>query len=151
MLRDQLMRDCVSCEYGAAVSGVKNTAFTLDIPDGYAMEIHEVDFILSAGAVPADNRYRFYLVDDPDETADPGHCAEKVIQSTEMQTDAAACTGWYIKTVSCHKTLLVKNPNLIAYIDNVPGATIHLRCRIWFDLIRITKDEAYDLLRQQQY
>lgn len=148
---NQLMRDSVTIDYTAAVTGALNVAFDLTIPEGYALEIHEVEFLLSAGAIAVDNRYKFFLLDDPEEDADPGHSAEKVIQSTELQTDVSAGENWHHAIMDCHKTLSVKNPNFLTVVDNVPGATITLVCRIWFDLIRIAKEEIIDLLRQQQY
>ncbi|GAH04675.1 unnamed protein product [marine sediment metagenome] len=151
MVSDQLMRDTVTTLYTAAVNGTLNSAFSITIPDGYAMELDKVDFFFSAGAVPLDNRGKYFLVDDPDEDADPGHSAEKVIQSTEIQHDGDAGTIWSSITLDCHKTLIVKNPNFISVLDNVPGGNFNMYARIWFDFIKVSKDDAYDLLRQQQY
>ena len=148
---DQLMRDTVLVGFGNLDFGTKNTAFSIPIPEGYAMELDSVDFLTSSGANPVTNRCKMILVDDPDEIADPGHSAEKVITSTEKLIDTDAQTLRAVETMDCHKTLLVKNPNLISVLDVDPAAAFNTYARIWFDFIKISDGEIVDLLRQQQY
>lgn len=148
---EELMRDTVPITFGAAVSGTLNSAFDIDIPDGYAMELHEVEFGAQLGSGAAANTYTYELLDDPDETVDPGHAAEKVIQSDTFLIQVAEGQGFTWKSKDCHKTLLVKNPNFLCVMANVPGASVTLYARIWFDFVKISKEEIIDLLKQQHY
>ena len=151
---ESLMRECVNAPILNGETGAKNQAFDIKIPDGHAMILKEAEFIYSAGTGPVANRHKFYLVDDVDETADPGHTAEKVITSTEFLnsfTTSGRSHNFVSKKMDCHDTLLVVNPNFITNTDVDPTATINLFCRIWFDFVKVTPKQILDLLRQQQY
>jgi len=149
-----LMRDCVVIEYTAAITGVKNAVFTLTIPEGYVMLVHDVDFGIMMGSGSVANTIKFLLVDDPDETADPGYSAEKVIQCDTFLNEfltSGRSFGYLWRTKDCHKTALVVNPNFITDVVIAPGATITLYCRIWFEFLKETDKNILMLLRQQQY
>jgi len=150
----ELMRETVIVGYADGETGVKNAVFDINIPEEYAIELHTVDFLLSYGAGGVGTRVKFYLVDDPDEVADPGHAAEKVIQSTEWRneftTEGRAMMFSTIQ-LDCHRTLLVQNPNFIASNDVDPDAVLNTYARIWFALVKISPRQILDLLRQQQY
>lgn len=155
MTDKQLMRETVGLTYGGAANGALNAVFGLDIPENYAMELDRVEFLINVPPGQVGNRWQFFLVDDPDETANPGHGAEKVIQSavliTEFTTEGRY-GAWMNITLDCSKTLLVQNPNFIADLNTVMGGSggdVH--CRIWFDFVKISPREILDLLRQMQY
>jgi len=152
--QDELMRETIMTSYQSGQTGVKNTVFDIPIPENYALEIHTVDFILATGGGMTGNRVKFFLVDDPDEDADPGHSAQKVIQSTEHRnefTTQGRALGWGTKSMDCHRTMLVKQPNFITVIDSDPQTTLYGYARIWFKFKKISPREILDLLRQQQY
>jgi len=150
--KKNLMRECVTIDY-AAESGAKNTVFNINIPEGYVMEVHSCEFGNLQGSNPIANHVDFFLVDDPDEDANPGHCAEKVITSDKWENDLDAgggrSQGFCFASKDCFKTLLVNAPNFISNIPN--SCTLTVCCGIWFDFVRVSKDEMLDLLRQQQY
>lgn len=148
------MRETVIVTYLDDAVGVANAVFDLTIPEGYAMELHDVDFGMDLGSGKVANAWKFMLVDDPDEIGDPGFAADKVIQSTKVVSEFTtegreSQEFWWTK--DCHKTLLVVNPNFICDQDADAGATINMYCRIWFDFVKITEKDILRLLRQQQY
>lgn len=150
----RLLRETAYISYGAAETGAKNVVFDIDIPENHALELWFVDFILSAGSAMVQNRYKYFIVDDPDETGDPDHAAEKVVQSTEQHVEfltSGKSVDFLSLTMDCHRTLFVRNPNFIFAADAVPGASIYPYARIWFDLIKIPPRDIVDLLRQQLY
>jgi len=152
--KHELMRETVIVEYVSGQSGVKNSVFDITIPEGYALELHTVDFLMKTNEGMVAQRTDLYLVDDPDETASPGHNAEKVIQSVHWHyelTTTGAAIGWFTKSMDCHRTLLVQNANLITDVQTNPAADFNLYARIWFKFVKISPKQILDLLRQQQY
>lgn len=151
----QLMRECVVYEYVSGVYGTKQVAFDITIPEGYAMELHSVDFGFDTNVAMVDpNRVMFNLNDDPDEDGNPGHCAEKTIQSTVFVFQETTTGAWSLETwvtKDCHRTLLVQNPNMIFQLQNDPTADFKVYARIWFRFVKVSPTEILDLLRQQQY
>jgi len=150
----ELMRECVVVQYDSGQNLTKNSVFDIDIPEGYALELHEVHFSMIAGSGQVANNITFNLCDDPDETADPGFTAEKVISIGSMVINfntSGRAQMWNDLVKNAHKTLLVKNPNFITHVAIDPGATVYLYCQIWFDFVRVSPSRILELLRQQQY
>ncbi len=150
----ELMRDAVVVQYVSGQSGTKNTAFSLTIPEGYAMVIHDVDFGINTGSNPIANRIKMILSDDVDEITDPGYTAEQVIQSTELifnLTASGRSQGFVWESKDCHKTMLVQNPNFICAVAVDPAANLGMYARIWFDFVKVSPAKILELLRQQQY
>lgn len=154
MSNDQLMRETAVISFPDGATGDIATTFAITIPEGYAMEIHEVEFIDQIGSNPVANRIILVLTDDPDEDEYPGTSAEKVITSTVFRYDlttSGRSEGRCHQITDAHKTLLVVNPSAIGNISVDPGAIATYFVRIWFDLVRVTPSQILKLLRQQQY
>lgn len=150
----QLMRETVFVTMLNGGTVAVNTVFDIDIPEGYALELHNATFIDDSGTNPVANRISMYLSDDPDLTAAPGHSAESVIVSTVVRDDftTSGRTGDFKSlTMDCHRTLLVQPPNFIGQTTIDPGVNRSAFCRIWFDFVKVSPKEILDLLRQMTY
>jgi hypothetical protein len=151
---EELMRETAIVTYADNDTGVKNTAFDINIPEGHALRLYEVDFGMDLGSGKVANAWKMILVDDPDETADPGFAAEKVIQSTKIVSEFTTSgreSHEFWTTKNCHQTMLVQNPNFICDQDNDANAAVNMYARIWFDFVKVSPKKILELLRQQQY
>jgi len=150
----RLMREAVAITFVNGSTADRSQVFDIDIPEDHVMEIHQVEFLNSVGSNPVANNMSLGLVDDSDETAWVGHTAEKTIASTIFRFDlttSGRSTQIARDSMNVFKTQLVKNPTFVGGISNDPGANVNCYCRIWFDFVKVSKEEIIDLLRQQQY